>query len=51
MKKYNSVTCVLSLARALPMHELPLENRTDRWWDMFWHAVAVDKAMQLKRSL
>ncbi len=49
--RFPCASCVLCLARALPMHELPFENRTDLWWDMIWHAVAVDKAVRLKRSL
>ncbi len=51
MKKYNSVMYALCLASVLPMHELPIENRTDGWWDRFWQALAIDEASLKKDKI
>ena len=49
MKKYNSVMYTILLSNCLSISELPLKNRSDRWWDMFWKAFALSEAKERVR--
>lgn len=51
MKYKDSINCVLSLARALSIDELPLNNRTDKWWDSFWERFGLEEAKRISRSI
>ena len=44
MKKFNSVVYTLLLANSLSINELPLNNRSSKWWDMFWYYLGLDEA-------
>lgn len=46
----NSVICTLNLAQALSIDELPLENRSDRWWDEFWHRYGLQEAQRIREK-
>ena len=46
----NSVICVVNLAQALSIDELPLENRSDQWWDEFWHCYGLQEAQRIRRQ-
>lgn len=51
MKKYNSAYCAVSLSAGLSMDELPLENRSDKWWDLFWYYFGITKAQEYKERV
>lgn len=46
--KTDGVICVVNLAQALSINELPLENRSDRWWDEFWRFYGLQEAQRIK---
>lgn len=48
MKKKSSAENVALLARGLAIEEMPLENRSDMWWDIFWTAIGKAEAERLK---
>lgn len=50
MKTNNSVTCALNLAKALEIDELPLNDRSDKWWDMFWKQLGLEEAKRIKEG-
>ena len=51
MKKQSSALYAVCLAGVLSISELPLENRSDTWWDMFWHGWGVESARQIKEKV
>lgn len=50
MKINDSVTCALSLAAVLGIDELPLNNRSDQWWDKFWKRLGLEEAERIKEQ-
>ena len=48
MKKQSSAYLIAELAEGLTITELPLTERTDRWWDMFWFYIELSEAQRLK---
>ncbi len=48
MKKLNSAEYTAILAEGLTISELPLKNRSDRWWDMFWYYRGLTESKRLK---
>lgn len=48
MKKFNSAKYAALLAEGLTEAELPLSDRSNKWWDMFWYYVAVDEAEKVR---
>lgn len=51
MKMFNSAKYAALLAEGLTENELPLSNRSVKWWDMFWHYIAVDEAQRLREKV
>lgn len=47
--KINSVICAVNLAQALSIDELPIDNRSDEWWDEFWHCFGLQEAVRIRR--
>lgn len=50
MKQFNSAFYTAVLAKGLSSEELPLSERSDRWWDLFWHYVGIDEAQRIKEN-
>lgn len=48
MKSMNSIEYVVSLTDGLGIVELPLNGRSDKWWDMFWYSMGLKEANRLK---
>lgn len=48
MKRFNSVIYAVLLASNLSIFELPLNNRTDVWWDMFWNYYGLTEAKEFE---
>ncbi|MDE6442365.1 MAG: hypothetical protein K2L12_06420 [Clostridia bacterium] len=48
MKKYSSAYYAAMLAEGLSEAELPLDGRTDKWWDEFWHYIGIAEAQSIK---
>lgn len=46
-----SVICAVNLAQSLSIDEQPFENRSDRWWDEFWHRYGLQEARRIRENL
>lgn len=51
MKKHNSAYIVATLAESLETDALPLADRSDRWWDMFWYYVHIAEAQKIRERI
>lgn len=47
----NGIICVVNLSQALSINELPLENRSDRWWDEFWQLYGLQEAQRVRERI
>lgn len=48
MKKFSSAAHAARLANVLSIGEMPFGNRSDRWWDEFWHYFNLYKTRHIK---
>lgn len=49
-KPFNSAAYAASLAMGLPMEALPLNDRSDLWWDKFWYYYGLNESQRILES-
>ncbi len=51
MKQGTSAYLMAQLAAGLAVAELPLEDRSDRWWSEFWFFIGFNEAQRARENL
>ena len=46
----DSVAYAVYLADYLSIPDMPLENRSDKWWDKFWSYMGLKKVRRIREA-
>lgn len=47
----RNAVCVASLAQGLSIDVLPLDNRSDKFWNEFWRLIGLNESKRIKEMI
>lgn len=50
MKAMNSAKYAVCLTAILPLDDEHFKDRSDDWWDKFWHEFGLDEAKRIRHK-